>query len=60
MKNANLLLGKKVQWETNYDSVRGTYLTNQGIITQVHGNNVEIDNKNWLFLPDMKNLCYSK
>lgn len=49
------LLGKKVQWETEHNRGNLVWFTpNTGIITQVKDKNIEIDNKDWHYVPDMK------
>jgi len=48
------LVGQVIEWEESHDRHRDTCLVRQGLVTQVKGRNVWInDDAKWL--PDMKN-----
>lgn len=56
MKVAELrkLIGKRVEWEYAHDHNRGTYLVRDGILTEVKGRNVWVDDEPY-WIPDLKN-----
>lgn len=51
-KEAKKLVGKKVKWIEHYDFNRSNGIQKQGIILEVLGRNVKIEN-DWKWLPDM-------
>lgn len=61
MKANNLrrLIGKRIQWEEHYDPRSGTSLKRTGILLEVKGRNILVDqmgSNDWKWVPDMRHL----
>lgn len=61
MKAAQMraLIGKKIEWEYAHDRGRGTCLVATGIVKDVKGRNVLVDQQgsyDWKWLPQMANV----
>jgi uncharacterized protein YfaT (DUF1175 family) len=52
-KEAKLLIGKRVQWETNIDYHRGLSVKHTGVIKAVSYKNVLMENGDYNWLPTM-------
>ena len=57
MKTSELkkLIGKRIRWKANYDPNRGSYSPRSGILEEVQGRNLKVDN-DWRWLPDMMDI----
>jgi hypothetical protein len=57
MKRSDIKVGDKVEWDYLTDKWRGTFLVRRGVVLQIKGNNIEVDQQgstDWWWWPTIK------